>query len=76
MQVVCAAIVSLLDSCWRVLRPCVRPCAEGHYLQEQAKDIKRVSDYVSQLRRVGKGLGVFEFDKYLSEEQEDGDVAA
>ncbi len=54
----------------------MRPCAEGHYLQEQAKDIKRVSDYVSQLRRVGKGLGVFEFDKYLSEEQEDGDVAA
>ena len=30
-----------------------------------AQDIKRVADYVSQLRRVGKGLGVFEFDRYL-----------
>ena len=51
-------------------------CAEGHYLQEQARDIKRVSDYVSQLRRVGKGLGVFEFDKYLTEVQEEGVAAA
>ncbi|BDA45401.1 Ferritin-2, chloroplastic [Coccomyxa sp. Obi] len=41
---------------------------EGHFLQEQAQAIKTVSEYVSQLRRVGKGLGVFEFDKYLSEE--------
>lgn len=35
------------------------------------QDIKRVADYVSQLRRVGKGLGVFEFDRYLSEEAEE-----
>lgn len=42
--------------------------AEGNFLHEQVKDIKRVSEYVSQLRRVGKGLGVFEFDKYLSDE--------
>ncbi|CAL8471001.1 g10543 [Coccomyxa elongata] len=41
---------------------------EGHFLQEQAEAIKTVSEYVSQLRRVGKGLGVFEFDKYLSEQ--------
>ena len=26
-----------------------------------------MADYVSQLRRVGKGLGVFEFDRYLQE---------
>ena len=36
-------------------------------MQNQAEDIKRVSEYVSQLRRVGKGLGVFEFDRYLRE---------
>jgi len=51
--------MGLCYSCWR---------AEGHFLQEQAEAIKTVSEYVSQLRRVGKGLGVFEFDKYLSEE--------
>ena len=37
--------------------------AEGNLLQEQAEAIKQVSEYVSQLRRVGKGLGVFEFDR-------------
>lgn len=41
-------------------------CAESEFLQEQAQAIKNVSEYVSQLRRVGKGLGVFEFDRYLS----------
>ncbi len=40
--------------------------AESEFLQEQAQAIKIVSEYVSQLRRVGKGLGVFEFDRYLS----------
>ncbi len=49
---------------------CVR--AEGNFLHEQVKDIKRVSEYVSQLRRVGKGLGVFEFDKYLSDDIKNG----
>ena len=47
-------------------------CAEGNFLHEQVKDIKRVSEYVSQLRRVGKGLGVFEFDKYLSDDIKNG----
>ena len=41
-------------------------CVESEFLQEQAQAIKTVSEYVSQLRRVGKGLGVFEFDRYLS----------
>lgn len=45
---------------------------EGNFLHEQVKDIKRVSEYVSQLRRVGKGLGVFEFDKYLSDDIKNG----
>lgn len=46
--------------------------AEGNFLHEQVKDIKRVAEYVSQLRRVGKGLGVFEFDKYLSDDGNNG----
>jgi ferritin heavy chain len=29
--------------------------------------VKQVAEYVSQLRRVGKGLGVFEFDKKLGD---------
>ena len=46
--------------------------AEGHFLHEQVKDIKRAAEYVSQLRRVGKGLGVFEFDKYISDDNLNG----
>lgn len=33
----------------------------------QAQGVKEVSDYVAQLRRVGKGLGVWEFDKIMAE---------
>lgn len=41
---------------------------EGNFLAEQVEDIKKVSEYVSQLRRVGKGLGVYQFDQQLQEE--------
>ena len=34
----------------------------------QAKDVKVASDYVAQLRRIGKGHGVFHFDKVLQED--------
>ena len=30
-------------------------------------DIKQAAIYVSRLRRVGKGLGVFELDRYLQQ---------
>jgi ferritin heavy chain len=33
------------------------------------QSVKQVAEYVSQLRRVGKGLGVFEFDRALAAEQ-------
>ena len=33
----------------------------------QAEEVKRAADQVSQLRRVGKGLGVFEFDRALAD---------
>ncbi len=54
----------------------LRPChAEGQLLHQQATDIKQAAIHVSQLRRVGKGLGVFELDRYLQQEhaeREDG----
>jgi ferritin heavy chain len=36
---------------------------EDHYLKEQVKSIKEMSDYITNLRRVGTGLGEFMFDK-------------
>jgi len=38
---------------------------ESDLLAEQVESVKQVSEYVSQLRRVGKGLGVFQFDRTL-----------
>jgi ferritin heavy chain len=38
---------------------------EGEYLNEQVEAIKKISVYVSQLRRVGKGHGVYHFDLQL-----------
>ena len=39
---------------------------EGQLLAPQSRSVKEVAEYVSQLRRVGKGLGVYEFDKQLA----------
>lgn len=41
---------------------------ESEFLQEQVEAIKKISEYVSQLRRVGKGHGVWHFDQMLLEE--------
>lgn len=41
---------------------------EGSLLNPQVQSVKQVAEYVSMLRRVGKGLGVFQFDQYLSEQ--------
>jgi ferritin heavy chain len=40
-------------------------------LQMQAEEVKRAADQVAQLRRVGKGLGVFEFDRSLAATEAD-----
>ena len=32
----------------------------------QVNGVKEVSDYVTKLRRVGKGLGVFQFDQEIA----------
>jgi len=36
---------------------------EGNYLTEQVEAIKELSDYVTNLKRVGTGLGEYMFDK-------------
>lgn len=38
---------------------------EGDLLAEQAAAVKAAAEKVAQLRRVGKGLGVYEFDRQL-----------
>lgn len=38
---------------------------ESKFLTEQVEAIKKISNYVSQLRRVGKGHGVWHFDQSL-----------
>lgn len=38
---------------------------EGHFLTEQVEAIKQVSEYVAQLRRIGKGHAVWHFDQVL-----------
>lgn len=39
---------------------------EGALLAEQVEAVKQTAEYVSQLRRVGKGLGVYQFDKEMA----------
>jgi len=36
---------------------------EGNYLTEQVEAIKELSDYITNLKRVGPGLGEYMFDK-------------
>lgn len=43
---------------------------ESEFLQEQVDAIKEISDHVTNLKRVGEGLGVYMFDKQLSEIKE------
>ncbi|KAK7294747.1 hypothetical protein RJT34_17643 [Clitoria ternatea] len=38
---------------------------ESEFLSEQVESIKKISEYVAQLRRVGKGHGVWHFDQKL-----------
>jgi len=38
---------------------------EGHYLQEQVEAIKELGDHITNLKRVGSGLGEYQFDKNL-----------
>ncbi|XP_058183718.1 ferritin-2, chloroplastic-like [Rhododendron vialii] len=38
---------------------------ESEFLKEQVEAIKKIAEYVAQLRRVGKGHGVWHFDQML-----------
>ncbi|CAG0888554.1 unnamed protein product [Darwinula stevensoni] len=38
---------------------------EGKFLEDKVETIKKIGDHVTNLKRVGSGLGEFEFDKYL-----------
>ncbi|KAK3101695.1 hypothetical protein FSP39_005569 [Pinctada imbricata] len=38
---------------------------ESEFLEEQVEAIKEISDYITQLKRVGPGLGEFHFDQKL-----------
>ncbi|KAI8564292.1 hypothetical protein RHMOL_Rhmol03G0169700 [Rhododendron molle] len=42
---------------------------ESEFLAEQVEAIKKMSEYVAQLRRVGQGHGVWHFDKMLLHEE-------
>ncbi|XP_010554686.1 PREDICTED: ferritin-4, chloroplastic-like [Tarenaya hassleriana] len=42
---------------------------ESEFLGEQGEAVKKMSEYVAQLRRVGKGHGTWHFDQMLLEEQ-------
>lgn len=48
---------------------------ESEFLAEQVESIKKISEYVAQLRRVGKGHGVWHFDQMLLHEEEEAVVA-
>ncbi|CAJ1970671.1 unnamed protein product [Sphenostylis stenocarpa] len=38
---------------------------ESEFLVGQVEDIKKISEYVAQLRRVGEGHGAWHFDQML-----------
>ncbi|KAE9615129.1 putative ferroxidase [Lupinus albus] len=45
---------------------------ENEFLVGQVEDIKKISEYVAQLRMMGNGHGIWHFDQMLL----NGDVAA
>ncbi|KAL6533082.1 Ferritin-3, chloroplastic [Orobanche minor] len=44
---------------------------ESEFLAEQVESINKISEYVAQLRRVGKGHGVWHFDQMLLQGEEE-----
>jgi ferritin heavy chain len=42
---------------------------ESEYLFEQVNAIKEISDHVTNLHRVGEGLGVYMFDQKLADKE-------
>lgn len=46
----------------------MRCAADDTFVYLQAADVKQVSDYVAQLRRVSDGHGMWHFDQILQED--------
>nr|AXL95448.1 ferritin [Conus ermineus] len=44
---------------------------EDNFLKEQVETIKEISDYITNLKRVGTGLGEFIFDKETLQEKQE-----
>jgi ferritin heavy chain len=42
---------------------------ETEFLEEQVKSIKELTGFITNLNRVGKGLGEFMFDKELQSDK-------
>lgn len=43
---------------------------EEHFLDEQVESIKKIGDYITNLKRVGPGLGEYQFDKLTLQDEE------
>lgn len=60
-----AKLRELHDACDRAGDAAAADFVEGELLAEQTESVRRAAGMVAQLRRVGPGLGVFEFDRTL-----------
>ncbi|WOH10935.1 hypothetical protein DCAR_0830412 [Daucus carota subsp. sativus] len=61
-------LLSLHNVADRCNDPQLADFIESKFLNEQVEAIKKIADYVSQLRRLGKGHGVWHFDQSLLQE--------
>ena len=66
----CISRLSTIDSLKICNIICIFPCffqfsdwIESHFLTEQVEAIKELSDHVTNLKRVGSGLGEYMYDK-------------
>ncbi|CAF1310017.1 unnamed protein product [Adineta ricciae] len=57
------ALLELHGSACQHNDPHLTDYLEGEFIEEQVKSIKQISDYITNLRRVGSGLGEYIFDK-------------
>lgn len=48
---------------------------ETYFLQEQVDSIKEFADHVTNLRRVGDGVGTYMYDRDLLEKEEEAQKA-
>jgi hypothetical protein len=48
---------------------------ENTFFEEQTEDIKSLANYVGTLRKVGPGLGEFEFDFEILRNRQQGQLA-